>query len=342
MLEHSTALSASATLSASLGRPRLDATVVFGDALRGGGEEELQSKWEPRRPTPIFAFVSVNPLMAPSAEVPWSQLLALSLALEGEPVLTVGRGEECGIRLTDPRVSFRHFGIYARRKDMAYECFISDFSSNGTIVNGESVGKGNRRQLHSGDEICILPAHVVGDSERISFLFRNATESFAVPDAVRALALDDLLACPICMQTMYKCVTLAPCAHNFCMSCCSDWMRRKSECPVCRRGFIAIMKNHAMDSVIEVFLDSSPKHRRSEQDLNDMDARDHLRLGSSGKLVLDGGVLQSQRPASRQQARRSASPPAADGAVADRLPEPVPEAPDEGGGRAGSQICVVQ
>jgi len=328
-------------LEHSLGRPRLDATVVFGDALRAG--DDLLSKWEPRRPTPIFAFVSVNPLMAPSAEVPWSQLLALSLALEGEPVLTVGRGEECGIRLSDPRVSHRHFGIFARREDMAYECFICDYSSNGTGVNGEILGKGKRRQLHSGDEICILPAHIVGDGERISFLFRNATESFATPDKMRALALDDLLACPICLQTMYKCVTLAPCAHNFCMTCCSDWMRKKAECPVCRRSFLAIMKNHAMDSVIEVFLESSPKYRRCEQDLKDMDARDQLRLGCSGKLVLDGGVLQSQRPASRQQLAPGASAThTANQSSAAPTTQTVGRTNSSAAVRAGSQICLLQ
>lgn len=250
-----------------------------------------------QRLSPIFALASLNPKTAPSAEVRWSQLLSLTLATTGEPLLTVGRSKECKLQLADPRASTRHFEIVVRRKDspaeshgpeaLHFDCVLNDCSSNGTAVNGAIVGKGGSRQLRSGDEICVLPAHRVGDDEMIGFIFRNATERLAEPEQVRSLELDELVTCPICMQIIYKCVALTPCSHNFCMACLSDWMRRKKDCPVCRRHIVAVMKNLPMDNVIEAFLEACPRSKRSDEEKRDMDARDLLRLGQSGRLVRD-------------------------------------------------------
>jgi len=278
--------------NASLNRPKLDATLVLEKTLDQNLPEDKQQ-------SALFTLASLNTRTAPSAAVCWSQLLALSLAPQSEPVLSVGRHKTCGIRLVDPRASVNHFDIVAHKAlgkedcapgtldGLSYECFLNDRSSNGTAVNGTIVGKGNSRQLRTGDEIAVLPSSRVGVDEMIAFLFRNATENLNTQQGVEDLALEmeELVVCPICIQTIYKCVALTPCSHNFCMACCSDWMRRKSECPVCRRPITAVMKNHPMDAVIDAFLVANPERRRSLEDLRHMDARDELKLGSSGKLV---------------------------------------------------------
>mmetsp|Transcript_6373 Transcript_6373/g.17125 ORF Transcript_6373/g.17125 Transcript_6373/m.17125 type:complete len:329 (-) Transcript_6373:69-1055(-) len=316
-------------------RPRLDATLVIESVINEDGAEQ-EGQQLPQ--LALFALASLNTKTAASVEVRWSQLLALSLLPEDEPVLTVGRQKDCGVQLADPRTSLLHFELKARRKDgaeqgaappsslqdvrsLAYECFLHDCSSNGTAVNGSVVGKGNSRQLHSGDEICVLPENRVGPEETIAFVFRNTTESFSAPEKVRSLELDELVACPICMQVIYKCVAFTPCSHNFCMACASDWMSRKDDCPVCRRRITAVMKNHPMDAVVQAFLDVSPEWKREEEELRAMDARDKLRLGASGKLVrnvacVDTGVSPIDVTAL---------------ATAER-----------GEGRPGSKVCVVQ
>eukprot|EP00440_Ansanella_granifera_P042560 gb/GFBE01046139.1/.p1 GENE.gb/GFBE01046139.1/~~gb/GFBE01046139.1/.p1 ORF type:complete len:365 (+),score=45.61 gb/GFBE01046139.1/:1-1095(+) len=276
--------------NASLTRPKLDATLVL---------DQSHEDTAPKQHA-LFSLATLNIRTAPSAEVSWSQLLALSLKPESEPVLSVGRHKDCWVRVTDPRVSVKHFDIVARKarteegcksgvEELTYECYLNDCSSNGTSVNGSVVGKGNSRLLHSGDEIMVLPATRVGADEMIGFLFRNTTETLSTPEGMESLALDleELVVCPICMQAIYKCVALTPCSHNFCMACCSDWMRRKNDCPVCRRPITAVMKNHPMDSVVEAYLGAQPSRRRSSLELRDMDARDELRLGCSGKLVRD-------------------------------------------------------
>lgn len=65
----------------------------------------------------------------------------------------VGRSSSCDIKLTGSDVSSKHcqlsFAIQPREK-----LFITDLSSNGTIVNDEPLGRGNSKILRSGDKIC--------------------------------------------------------------------------------------------------------------------------------------------------------------------------------------------
>lgn len=250
-----------ATVNSTLSRPKLDATLV----IESGPEEEQEGGKQQN--CPLFSLASLNTRTAPSAEVRWSQLLALSLAPEDEPILTVGRAKDCGVQLSDPRASTRHFEILARRRTAAggqgvgptqgpgttldsslgatlqtpgpwtYECYLKDRSSNGTTVNGTIVGKGKSTQLRTGDEICVLPESRVGADDVISFIFRNTTESLAAgvdsasasapAEEKRTLELEELVVCPICMQAIYKCVALTPCSHNFCMACVSEWLSKK-------------------------------------------------------------------------------------------------------------------
>merc|ERR1719281_1117191 len=117
-----------------------------------------------------------------------------------------------------------------------YECILQDSSSNGTMVNGQTVGRGNSCELRSGDEICVLSASTVGFDQAISWVFRNTTEllgaareskeaSEPLPPATTELM--DHVMCPICMLVIHRCVALMPCFHNFCSACCSDWLSRK-------------------------------------------------------------------------------------------------------------------
>lgn len=300
----------------SASRPKFVTTAFF------DGHDESYEDTEPLRNSPRLALVSINNSSAPSAEVPWSRILMPTSAAEGEPpVLTVGRHKACNVQLADPRASLHHFEVSTRRvecndgvaagndalvtQDFVYECVLHDSSSNGTAVNGRIVGKGNTERLRTGDEICVLPANRVGRDKMIAFVFRNTAELLsATPEPMpvqegqpsiptlqrteaQSLELEDLVLCPICMQPIYKCVALMPCFHNFCTACCSDWMRRKDECPVCRGTVAAVMKNHPMEAVIEAYLEANPDRRRDPEELQDMDARDGLDLGAGGKVVRD-------------------------------------------------------
>jgi len=329
-------------------RTKLDTTLII-DGKTDGDEKVHQC--------PLFALVSLNYLTAPSLEVPWSQLLALSISPEKEPpVLSVGRHIDCTVQLGDLRVSLHHFEISARRKHsptgltsdaFAYDCFLNDLSSNGTSINGRTVGKGLSQQVRSGDEICVLPHHKVGQESQIAFVFRNATEALATLE-VKQLDLDELVICPICMQSIYKCVALMPCFHNFCMSCYSEWMSRKAECPVCRQNVTAVMKNHAMDAVIEAFLEAFPDRRRTPAEMQDMDARDRLRLATGGKVVKDSCMVApvGTRPSTDITVLPSSTSQAVRGSTSRTSAAPTGTTTATGAGsvrsRMGTQVCSVQ
>lgn len=339
---------------------------------------------------PLFALVSLNAKTAPTVEVPFKQLLTLSLSQDREPaVLTVGRHSECNVRLDDPRVSLRHFEIVARRRagsgfgdtisfcdslaSLSYDCALVDGSTNGTTVNNSVVGKGNSVMLRSGDEICVLPANRVGPDKKISFLFRNTTEYLGSPRHLRKfgatqtlpktepvpeegaadclseaessiqdgsskgrpelhLELAEHIACPICTLPIYKCVALTPCLHNFCSACFSEWFERKTDCPLCRERVTAVIRNHAMDAVIGVFLEACPDQQREEDDLRQMDAKDLLRLGSGGKIVRDVGRVGSA-PRDTEEPRRETSSAAASRSSGPSVTERR---------REGTKICVIQ
>merc|ERR1740130_2623274 len=245
---------------------------------------------------PLFSMVSINPETAPTVEVPWSQLLALSLAHDDgeQPALRVGRHKDCNIRLKDPRCSVQHFNIVAKKRSpdeaaelgpITYDCMLNDSSSNGTMVNGKIVGKGNNCHLRSGDEVCILSANMVGIDHAIAWIFRNSTEIFArgAAEATKLNLLEHVL-CPICMLAIYNCVALMPCFHNFCSACYSDWMNCKPDCPVCRQRVTAVIKNRAMDEVIEALLEASPESQRTQEEIAEMNKRDLLRLGGSSLI----------------------------------------------------------
>lgn len=271
---------------------------------------------EPAVEVPLFALASVNQRTAPSVEVPWSQLLALSMTPKRDPpVLAVGRHRQCNVQLKDPRVSLRHFEIVAHKRDngleqsdlgdVTYECVLNDLSSNGTAINGRIVGKGKSCKIRSGDEVCVLPASRVGEDQKIAFIFRNTTEMLSAPKQVPAVEklqefkLAELVTCPICLLAIYNCVALTPCMHNFCSGCYSDWMQRNTTCPVCRHDVDVVIKNHAMDEVIEAVQEAAPDMRRSEEEKQQWNEMDRLKFRGND-------IVHSVRPAALQESASAA------------------------------------
>jgi tRNA A-37 threonylcarbamoyl transferase component Bud32 len=98
-------------------------------------------------------------------------------------VHTIGRGSACDIQVLDKRVSSSHCKIYCEVASPAkvggrggssselFAVFIEDHSSNGTWVNKTTrLRRGQRRQLHSGDEVSLL-ATKLADSRIGGFTF---------------------------------------------------------------------------------------------------------------------------------------------------------------------------
>jgi serine/threonine-protein kinase Chk2 len=79
---------------------------------------------------------------------------------------TIGRAQDCNITISYLEVkedvlhtiSKRHCKIVR----VTPEVYLEDYSSNGTYVNSEKVGKGNRRILKNNDQISLAWPHFKG------------------------------------------------------------------------------------------------------------------------------------------------------------------------------------
>ena len=86
-------------------------------------------------------------------------------------------------------------------------------------------------------------------------------------------ALEEELTCPCCCGVFFRCTACLPCLHNFCAPCVSEWVRDKGECPVCREPVSYLVRNCAIDGVVETLFTAFPDRKRSKCEMEDLEAR---------------------------------------------------------------------
>ncbi|XP_051043054.1 E3 ubiquitin-protein ligase RNF8 [Phodopus roborovskii] len=77
--------------------------------------------------------------------------------------------------------------------------------------------------------------------------------------------LENELQCIICSEYFIEAVTLN-CAHSFCSFCISEWMKRKLECPICRKDIESRTHSLVLDNCVNKMVDnlsSEVKERRN-------------------------------------------------------------------------------
>ena len=91
-------------------------------------------------------------------------------------------------------------------------------------------------------------------------------ESDAKQDIIRTM--EDEFTCIICSELFIEATTL-PCAHTFCGQCLTSWVKKKKECPVCRRRIKGkAVRSFVLDSIVEKMLESlSEADRKTRADL---------------------------------------------------------------------------
>ncbi|XP_057539209.1 uncharacterized protein LOC130817491 [Amaranthus tricolor] len=84
--------------------------------------------------------------------------------------------------------------------------------------------------------------------------------------------------CSICLNVWHDVVTVAPCLHNFCNGCFSEWLKRCQEkhssvlCPHCRGAVHFVSRNHFLHGIEEEILRADASLRRSAEDLAILDS----------------------------------------------------------------------
>jgi len=250
-----------------------------------------------------LSLVSLNEATATTYDLPRSSLA------DCESVdIICGRAETNAMVLRDARVSSRHFKICVRRTppskgskqpSLGLELELEDESSNGTWVNDQQVGKGNRVPLNTGDRIFVLPSSLVKAHEVMGYVvvalpLQSEAAGQALisqqkendggksgnqdclsggPEAARQLV--SIVQCRLCEDALiHRCVTAIPCGHNFCCGCMITRCRplRAPECPTCKAPVRQLVRNHIVDSIVDTFIVAHPDAARPPESLERLDA----------------------------------------------------------------------
>ncbi|KAG7656750.1 Zinc finger C3HC4 RING-type [Arabidopsis suecica] len=166
-------------------------------------------------------------------------------------------------------------------------------SSDAILVDKAVVPKDGAVDIISGSEI--VPGPEEQGYLQYRFTIMPAPESRT---QLLQISIDPEHAkCSICLNIWHDVVTAAPCLHNFCNGCFSEWMRRSEEkhkhvlCPQCRTTVQYVGKNHFLKNIQEDILKVDAALRRPAEDIAVLDSsasiQSNLIIGSKRKRRLN-------------------------------------------------------
>ncbi|TKY60498.1 E3 ubiquitin-protein ligase CHFR [Spatholobus suberectus] len=162
-------------------------------------------------------------------------------------------------------------------------------SQNTILVDGTEV--------HSDDTIVIKDgSQIIPGPDRegfVSYRFHIMSSPDICQRQLKICVDVDHAKCCICLNIWHDVVTIAPCLHNFCNGCFSEWLRRSKErrsavlCPQCRAVVQFVGRNHFLRIIAEDMLRADSSLRRSHDEVALLDTyalvRSNLVIGSGKK-----------------------------------------------------------
>lgn len=112
---------------------------------------------------------------------PWGRLVALSSAVESQDLTTnefqIGRGPKNDLIINVNVISHVHCRFIREPGETCKDdiVFLEDLSTNGTFVNNDKLGKGNRCLVSNGMEVMICPKKA-GVQDKIAFIYQHLYE----------------------------------------------------------------------------------------------------------------------------------------------------------------------
>ncbi|KAF7840193.1 E3 ubiquitin-protein ligase CHFR [Senna tora] len=164
---------------------------------------------------------------------------------------------------------------------------IENNSPNTILVDGAEVLSESTVVIKDGSEIIPGP-----DREGfVGYRFSIISSPEASQRQLKILVDVDHAKCSICLNIWHDVVTVAPCLHNFCNGCFSEWLRRLQEknstvlCPQCRAVVQFVGKNHFLRNIAEDMLKADSSLRRSDEEVALLDSYSSVR----SNLVIKSG-----------------------------------------------------
>ncbi|KAL9247983.1 hypothetical protein vseg_021350 [Gypsophila vaccaria] len=156
------------------------------------------------------------------------------------------------------------------------------------LVDGASLQSGDVVGIKCGSEI--VPASV--NEGCLSYKLEiMAVQEERSENKLKILVDSEHTKCSICLNVWHDVVTVAPCLHNFCNGCFSEWLRRCQEkhsivlCPHCRGVVHFVGRNHFLHNIEEDILQADASLRRSAEELAVLDSYASIK----SNLVINSG-----------------------------------------------------
>ncbi|GMN27030.1 hypothetical protein TIFTF001_001504 [Ficus carica] len=160
--------------------------------------------------------------------------------------------------------------------------------SSRTILADEAV-------VENGDTVDIkCGSEIIPGPEREGYLtyrFKVMPEPETSQKQLKICIDVDHAKCSICLSVWHDVVTVAPCFHNFCNGCFSEWLRRSQEkcssvlCPQCRAVVQFAGRNHFLHYIGEDILKADSSLKRSNEEVGTLDSCASIQ----SNLVIEGG-----------------------------------------------------
>ncbi|GAB2256918.1 hypothetical protein Droror1_Dr00022977 [Drosera rotundifolia] len=170
-------------------------------------------------------------------------------------------------------------------------------SSNVILVDGVAIQKDECAGIKCGSEI--VPGSFGEGCLSYKFTVMLVQEEPSVKKLQVFLDVEHTK-CGICLNVWHDVVTVAPCLHNFCNGCFSEWLRRCQQkhssvlCPHCRAVVQFVGRNHFLHGIQEDILRADSSLRRSVEDLATLDKFASIK----SNLIVSGRTRGRKRPQS--------------------------------------------
>ncbi|KAL8159616.1 hypothetical protein V2J09_001153 [Rumex salicifolius] len=189
--------------------------------------------------------------------------------------------------------SGKHVWCQITRNSDLCSAKIKNKSSSVILVDGVLVNNGDAVSIKCGSEI--VPGSL--GKGHLKYKFEVMPVDNGVERKLEISTDVENAKCSICLNVWHDVVTAAPCLHNFCNGCFSEWIRRSQKkstgtvCPQCRGVVQFVGRNHFLHNIEEEILKSDASLRRPKEELDVLDSYSCIK----SNLVLTNGKLNSRK-----------------------------------------------
>ncbi|XP_047087917.1 E3 ubiquitin-protein ligase CHFR-like [Lolium rigidum] len=207
---------------------------------------------------------------SPPAAAVWARLVPADSAY---PAVFVAEDDAVVCSLVAPAAGGEELAwCEIRRGGDGSSATIRNLSSDAIIVDGRVIQQ-EVVDIKPGSEIVPGPQK----EGHLAYTFDITAAKDHNENNVQIVLDIDNAKCSICLNLWHDVVTVAPCFHNFCNGCFSEWLRRSSSnsrdksqsaaCPQCRTAVQSVGRNHFLHNIEEAILKAFSSLQRSDEEI---------------------------------------------------------------------------